>query len=162
MSSWHGWMTEKKGQNHMLLFIHLAVTVVAGQKKKKKKKKKKKESLLDNLPMKKQNKPSRPCSHNFWWWQSKTVNLRPSSSVFRSSSSCGNHRSSPRRFRLPRPGYPGDRYMINDWATIHILVGGGLKGFSICPQVRLPHLTRWFAQPADFPWKIANVAKKVN
>ena len=59
-------MTEKKGQNHMLLFIHLAVTVVAGQKKKKKKKKKKKESLLDNLPMKKQNKPSRPCSHNFW------------------------------------------------------------------------------------------------
>ena len=29
--------------------------------------------------------------------------------------------------------------------------GGGLKGFSICPQVRLPHLTRWFAQPADFP-----------
>ena len=47
----------------MLLFIHLAVTVVAGQKKKKKKKK---ESLLDNLPMKKQNKPSRPCSHNFW------------------------------------------------------------------------------------------------
>ena len=152
MSSWHGWMTEKKGQNHMLLFIHLAV--VAGQKKKK--------PLLDNLPMKKQNKPSRPCSHNFWWWQSKTVNLRPSSSVFRSSSSCGNHRSSPRRFRLPRPGYPGDRYMINDWATIHILVGGGLKGFSICPQVRLPHLTGWFAQPADFPWKIANVAKKVN
>ena len=54
-------MTEKKGQNHMLLFIHLAVTVVAGQMKKKKK-----ESLLDNLPMKKQNKPSRPCSHNFW------------------------------------------------------------------------------------------------